>query len=105
MTSPAPAARLDHGLLNLPLGSRGDISAQIDAFKADQAKAAASARRARNAARLAAKPVAMELVQNIDEALLGRLAARAGLSVAVMRRRLRSDAHWQPQAVIDLLGE
>jgi hypothetical protein len=31
-------SRLDHGLLNLPLAKRGNIDAQIDRFKAEQAK-------------------------------------------------------------------
>ena len=31
---------LDHGVLNVPLGKRGNIDAQIDAHKAQQAKAA-----------------------------------------------------------------
>lgn len=31
---------LDHGILNLPLAKRGDIDAQIDAYKREQAKLA-----------------------------------------------------------------
>lgn len=29
---------MDHGILNLPLAKRGDIDAQIDAYKREQAK-------------------------------------------------------------------
>lgn len=35
--------RLDHGLLNLPLTKRGNIDAQIDRYKAEQARAAREA--------------------------------------------------------------
>lgn len=31
-------ARLDHGLLNVPLSERGNIDAQIDRYKAEQAR-------------------------------------------------------------------
>jgi hypothetical protein len=31
---------LDHGILNLPLAKRGDIDAQIDAYKREQVKLA-----------------------------------------------------------------
>jgi hypothetical protein len=37
---------LDHGLLNVPLAKRGNIDAQIDRYKADQARERAAADRA-----------------------------------------------------------
>lgn len=37
---------LDHGMLNVPLAKRGNIDAQIDRYKADQAKTAREAARA-----------------------------------------------------------
>ena len=36
-------ATLDHGILNVPLAKRGNINAQIDRYKADQARARAAA--------------------------------------------------------------
>jgi len=39
--------RLDHGVLNVPLAKRGDINAQLDRYKADEAKNADAAHRAR----------------------------------------------------------
>lgn len=35
--------RLDHGILNVPLAKRGNIDAQIDRYKAEQARAAVKA--------------------------------------------------------------
>lgn len=36
-------SRIDHGVLNVPLSKRGNIDAQIDRYKAEQAKAARKA--------------------------------------------------------------
>ena len=36
---------LDHGMLNVPLTKRGDINAQVDEYKAKQARTAAAARK------------------------------------------------------------
>lgn len=96
---------MDHGLLNLPLARRGNIDAQIDRYKAAELAASNTARLARNQARKAAKARAVALLGDVEEGLLARLAARAGLSVAGMRKRLVSDCHWQPDAVIALLAE
>ncbi len=39
--------RLDHGLLNVPLSKRGNIDAQIDRYKADEARKAVKEAQAR----------------------------------------------------------
>ncbi len=41
------ACRLDHGVLNVPLAKRGNIDAQIDRFKADEARKAVKEAQAR----------------------------------------------------------
>jgi len=37
------AAGFDHGILNVPLAKRGNIDAQLDAYKAQQARDATQA--------------------------------------------------------------
>ncbi|MDR8915828.1 hypothetical protein [Burkholderia multivorans] len=95
---------LDHGLLNLPLAKRGDIDAQINAYKRDQAVAEKSARKAR-AAQLkldkeAAKPVLAQLLS--DVAFINRKAAEMNVTPKALRDQLKSWATWQPKNLIAL---
>jgi hypothetical protein len=57
-----------------------------------------------NHTRKAAKARALELLDGAPVDVIERLAARARLTGPAMRRRLKSDCHWQPEAVIALLG-
>ncbi|MBR8362149.1 hypothetical protein KDW55_02300 [Burkholderia sp. AU19243] len=95
---------LDHGLLNLPLAKRGDIDAQIDAYKRDQAAAEKAARKAR-AAQLkqdkeAAAPILARLVADVE--LLNRKAAEMKVTPKTLRDQLKSWATWQPKNLIAL---
>ncbi|MBP0714852.1 hypothetical protein ABXK61_16220 [Burkholderia sola] len=95
---------LDHGLLNLPLAKRGDIDAQIDAYKRQQAAAEKSVRKAR-AAQLkqdkeAAKPVLAQLLA--DVALINCKAAEMNVTPKTLRDQLKSWATWQPKNLIAL---
>ncbi|MDN8081198.1 hypothetical protein QZN30_17685 [Burkholderia multivorans] len=95
---------LDHGLLNLPLAKRGDIDAQIDAYKHQQATVEKADRKAR-AAQLkqdkeAAKPVLAQLLA--DAALINRKAAEMNVTPKALRDQLKSWAAWQPKNLIAL---
>ena len=95
---------LDHGLLNLPLAKRGDIDAQIDAYKHDQAVAEKSARKAR-AAQLkqdkeAAKPVLAQLLAGAE--LINHKAVEMKVTPKALRDQLKSWATWQPKNLIAL---
>jgi len=95
---------LDHGLLNLPLSKRGNIDAQIDRYKADQAKVANAARKERNAEIAELRVQAKALFAAADADRVAALAVRFGISKAQMRSKLKSDAHWLPAQVIILLS-
>ncbi len=94
----------DHGELNVPLSKRGNIDAEIDRFKSRQE----AERRLRAVCKAAALKVdraeAHALVDKLELAELNRLADRFSLTPAVMRKRLRSDCHWQPRLIIGLLS-
>ena len=96
---------LDHGILNLPLSKRGNIDAQIDRYKADQAKTANAARKERAAEVAILRIEAKTLLAAADASRVAHLAARFGISKAEMRSKLKSDAHWLPAQVITLLTQ
>lgn len=96
--------RLDHGALNLPLAKRGDIDAQIGRYKQAQARGAAEKRRAGAADMKIRRDRAKALVSVITPEQLSDLAAHCDATPAAMRKRLKSDAHWQPDLVIKMLA-
>lgn len=93
---------IDHGELNVPLSKRGDIDAQVDRYKAEQAKAAAVARKATSADLAAARKTAKALVAEIalDDPRLLLLCRFTHKTPRQQLAALRSDAHWQPTKVI-----
>lgn len=91
---------LDHGTLNLPLAKRGDIDAQIDRYKADQARQQRADRRARSVQHAADQTQAKELLAAVTDERMAELAAKCGVTVAKLRKQLKSDAHWNPRSVI-----
>jgi hypothetical protein len=95
----------DHGLLNLPLAKRGDIDSQIDAWKREQAAAKVAIARANTARLKELRPIAKSLVANLPASTLNAMAIKAGASVAQTRKRLQSEAHWNPARVIDVLSK
>ncbi|KGD51971.1 hypothetical protein DP49_1964 [Burkholderia pseudomallei] len=95
---------LDHGLLNLPLAKRGDIDAQIDAYKRQQA-AIKEAERKAQAAQLkldkeAAKPILARLLA--DAELIKHKAAEMNVTPKAFRDQLKNWATWQPKNLIAL---
>ncbi|MBN3738066.1 hypothetical protein [Burkholderia sp. Tr-20355] len=95
---------LDHGLLNLPLAKRGDIDAQIDAYKREQAAAEKSARKARveqlKQDKAAAAPVLARLLADVE--LINSKAAEMNVTPKTLRDQLKSWATWQPKNLIAL---
>lgn len=95
---------LDHGTLNIPLAKRGDIDAQIDRYKADQAILAEAARKTSAAITKDGRVIAKALVAKVSDEKLQRLATKSGLTIAAARKKLASMAHWQPEMVIAALA-
>lgn len=98
------SARLDHGVLNLPLAKRGNIDAQIDAYKAEQRRIAAADRKAKAAEISALRIRAKAAAESADVEMLKRVAARTGVTLGAVKKALKSDAHWRPEFVIRALG-
>lgn len=87
---------LDHGVLNIPLSKRGDIDAELDAYKAQQAREAAVARKAAAATTKELRIAAKAAVASLTTEQLDAIAARIGSTRVQARNELRSMAHWTP---------
>jgi len=95
---------LDHGVLNLPLRKRGNIDAQIDAFKREQAsRAKADARQKTEEAR-GLRMTAKGIVASLSSDRLEGFAKKLGATTAQARTKLFSEAHWNPRAIIRVFG-
>ena len=95
---------LDHGILNVSLAKRGNIDAQIDRYKADQAREAKASAKERAAQLKADRKIAKALLSTADADRIASMAARFGLTPAKMRAHLKSEAHWQPALIIKLFA-
>lgn len=95
---------LDHGMLNVPLAKRGDIDAQIDAYKREQAAAANVSRKAATAQRKSDKATAkvcLALILDRPE-LLAAKAEALNVTVKDLREQLRSWSIWEPKKLMAL---
>lgn len=95
---------LDHGTLNVSLAKRENIDAQIDRFKAEQAKANRQDRMTRAEKMAADRIEAKALLAAAPKDRLIDLAAKCGVTVAALRIQLKSDAHWAPRTVIGIFA-
>ncbi|MBN9410862.1 MAG: hypothetical protein J0H69_17090 [Burkholderiales bacterium] len=91
---------MDHGLLNVPLAKRGDIDAQLDAYRAEQARVANRTRKAAAQATAELRTTAKALVKSMSDERIAELAQKLKSTPAQVRRLLMSNAHWMPQVVI-----
>lgn len=95
---------MDHGILNIPLAKRGDINAQLDAFKAEQAKAAKRAAKAHAGTMRELRARAKAIVENMTAERVCELADKCNTTPANVRNVMRSNAFWQPALVIKAEG-
>lgn len=97
-------ARLDHGLLNVPLAKRGNIDAEIDRYKA---RVEADRKRERKAAAAKTKEQreqAKALIAALPEQRIDELRAPRKMTRIQLLKTLNSTAYFNPGAVIAALG-
>ena len=92
---------LDHGYLNIPLAKRGNIDAQIDAYKAERAREEKAARRAASARRKEARA----LVRLLTDFRLAELGKPHGLTIIKTRKMMLAAADSRPAQVIACLSK
>lgn len=93
---------IDHGVLNIPLAKRGDIDAQLDRYKAQQAREARAAKKAAAATTKELRAAAKAAVAGLTADQLDAIAARIGSTRVQARKELHSMAHWQPSRALRL---
>lgn len=91
---------LDHGELNVPLAKRGDIDAQIDQYKAEQAAVKKTEARTRSAEFKADKARAKELFAEVGDTMIARHGEKLGEKE--LRKTLDSMVKWEPKKFIAL---
>jgi hypothetical protein len=95
---------LDHGMLNLPLAKRGNIDAQLDAYKAGQARDAAAKRKAATALSREQKAAAKVALAEIQAApgLMQQKAFAMRVTPRVLAAQLDDWSKWQPATLLKL---
>ncbi|MDM9281824.1 hypothetical protein QU814_01225 [Providencia rettgeri] len=94
---------LDHGILNVPLSKRGNIDAQIDKYKAEQAAIKKAETEAAKAMFNANKAIAKELWSKVDKDLIKQDAKKLGVKFSELRDILHDFVKWQPHKAIKVL--
>lgn len=95
---------LDHGILNIPLAKRGDIDAQIDKYKAEKARAEASARKAASKLLADQRIEAKALLAGMSDERIAAMAAKHRTTPSDIRRKLKSIAYFNPAQLIKAEG-
>lgn len=95
---------LDHGILNVPLAKRGDIDAELDRYKAQQAREARAAKKAAAATTKELRIAAKAAVAGLTAEQLDAIAERIGSTRVQARKELHSLAYWQPSTALRLVG-
>lgn len=97
-------ARLDHGLLNVPLAKRGNIDAEIDRYKARVEADRKRERKAAAAKKKEQRVQAKALIAALSGERLDVLRARYELTRIQLLKKLNSTAYFNPGAIIAALG-
>ena len=90
---------IDHGILNLPLVKRGNLNAQIDAYKAQKARNAKAEAKALHEARQQARAA---VVAMSDERCIA--FSKGQMTAKQARAKLLSMARFTPAVVLRVVG-
>ncbi|WP_333676793.1 hypothetical protein [Dyella sp.] len=94
----------DMAIVNVPLRKRGNIDAQLDAYKRGARKEERKVLALLAVERRQMREMAKHLVESLSDDHLLSFASKAGMSRARALRKLRSEAHWNPDAIIRVFG-
>ena len=95
---------MDHGILNTPLSSRGNIDNQIDAYKAKLAADKRVKAKAGRALLVENQKAAKALLATVSDERMAALAERVKQPVAALRKHLASESHWNPTMILKLFS-
>lgn len=99
-TSSFQTQPLDHGALNVPLSKRGNINAQLDQYKKEQAASENEKREIQKSNHADMQSVAKPIFDNLSVEQIKTYANKAGITPSEARKELKSMAHWQPKKAV-----
>lgn len=94
----------DNAIVNVPLSKRGNIDAQLDAYKRDKASEERQLCKALAQETKILRERAKALVASLPDERIEQGSKVAGLTKAQFRKRLLSYAHWQPGILLRAYG-
>lgn len=100
----ADGFKTDGATVNIPLGKRGNIDAQIDRYKAEQEKQKRAEHKALNDAKAQLIAEARRLFDAAPDSAFNAMAKRHGKTPKQVRAMLKSYVRARPQWIIDFLG-
>lgn len=101
----AQSRPFDHGVLNVPLHKRGNIDSEIDAYKRQQAALAKADAKVKAKELRELCQQAKAIVSALTDEQVAQAAKRLGVTAKQARKKLLSEAHWNPRLVIRVFGE
>lgn len=99
-TSSFQTQPLDHGALNVPLSKRGNIDAQLDQYKKEQAALENEQREIKKSNHADAQATAKPMFDTLSAAQIKIYANKAGIRPSEAKKELKSMAHWQPKKAV-----
>ncbi|MCW8037958.1 PLxRFG domain-containing protein [Acinetobacter entericus] len=91
---------LDHGALNVPLSKRGNIDAQLDQYKKEQAALENEKREILKGNHADAQSTVKPMFEALSAEQIKIYANKAGIKPSEAKKELKSMAHWQPQKAL-----
>lgn len=99
-----PLQPLDHGVLNVPLSKRGNIDAELDKYKADQAQLAADKRVQRKAEFNEQKAKANDLFSSMSDDAAQIYADRANITLKNAKKEIIQHVKHNPKKAVSLIN-
>ena len=94
----------DNAIVNVPLAKRGNIDAQLDAYKRGKAREERRLCRALAQETKALRERAKMIVSSLPLERIAKGGKVAGMTPAQYRKRLMSEAHWRPSLILRVFG-
>ena len=94
----------DNAIVNVPLAKRGNIDAQLDAYKRGKAREERRLCKALAQETNVLRERAKAIVLGLPLERIAKGGKVAGMTPAQYRKRLMSDAHWQPSLILRVFG-
>ena len=95
---------IDSAIVNVPLRKRGNIDAQLDAYKRDKAREERQLCKALAYETKCLRERAKAIVSGLPLERIAKAGKIAGMTPAQYRKRLMSTAHWQPNIILRVYG-